>query len=67
MYIYSNKEDENDPHKLPDVEVFHSTTYWENEEEGYYYWPCFPGCIPDAEANGPFPTLEAAVAAAQEE
>ena len=34
MYIYSNKEDENDPHKLPDVEVWHSHQY-ECEVEGF--------------------------------
>lgn len=67
MYIYSNPADANDPHRLPNIEVFHSSDYWENEEEGFYYWPCFPGCIPDAEAIGPFPTLEAAVEAAQSE
>ena len=21
---------------------------------GWYWWACFPGCIPDGEANGPF-------------
>jgi hypothetical protein len=27
---------------------------------GYYWWPCFPGCLPDSEPMGPFNTeLEA--------
>lgn len=21
---------------------------------GWYWWPCFPGCLPDGEAMGPF-------------
>lgn len=27
---------------------------------GWYWWPCFPGCIPDGDATGPFPTAEGA-------
>ena len=26
------------------------------KEEGYYWWSCSPGCLPDGEAFGPFPT-----------
>lgn len=22
---------------------------------GWYWWPCFPGCLPDGEIGGPFP------------
>ena len=67
MYIYSDPADANDPYKLPNIEIFHSKNHDCELDDGYYYWPCFPGCMPDGEANGPFPTLEAAVAAAQEE
>jgi len=28
--------------------------YPDNREPGWYWWPCFPGCIPDGEATGPF-------------
>lgn len=21
---------------------------------GWFWWPCFPGCLPDGEASGPF-------------
>ena len=66
MYIYSNPDDVNDPYKLPNVEVFHSSKQQELED-GYYYWYCFPGCMPEGGAFGPFPTLEAAITAAQEE
>ena len=24
--------------------------------EGWYWWPCFPGCLPCGEPNGPFST-----------
>ena len=30
-------------------------------ERGWYWWPCFPGCIPDGEAVGPFQTERDAV------
>lgn len=29
--------------------------------QGYYYWSCFPGCMPDGEPNGPFDSEEAAM------
>lgn len=25
-------------------------------EFGWYWWACFPGCLPDSEAYGPFDT-----------
>lgn len=25
-------------------------------EPGWYWWPCFPECLPDGEPNGPFNT-----------
>lgn len=34
-------------------------------EPGWYWWPCFPGCLPDGEAAGPFPTQAAALADAE--
>lgn len=33
---------------------------------GWYWWPCFPGCIPDGEANGPFASSRAAMYDADE-
>lgn len=29
-------------------------------DTGWYWWPCFPGCLPDGEPSGPFPTAEGA-------
>lgn len=28
---------------------------------GWYYWYCFPGCLPDSEPNGPFATEQDAI------
>jgi len=33
---------------------------------GFYWAVCQPGCIPDSEFYGPFPTVEATEAAADE-
>ena len=56
------------------MEVFFYTDYnyhVENPEEalepGYYYWHCFPGCLPDSEPWGPYETEQEAIESAQEE
>lgn len=40
------------------------------EEEGitggWFWWSCFPGCLPDSEPMGPFETYAEALADAQE-
>ena len=45
-------------------EVFHQDeTCFTSEGQlgvGWYWWACHPGCIPDGEPNGPFPTSEGA-------
>ena len=33
---------------------------------GYYWWSCFPGCLPDSEPLGPFDTEEDAIADSRE-
>ena len=41
----------------------------ENDAEdlvGWYYWYCQPGCLPDSDAIGPFPTDTEAFADAEE-
>lgn len=66
---YSDPSRENDPHALPNVEVFHSDWFHPEEGvllEGWYWWACFPGCLPDSEPNGPFETEAEAVADAQD-
>lgn len=32
---------------------------------GWFWWTCFPGCLPDSEAFGPFPSYDEAFADAQ--
>jgi len=62
------------PHSLPDLEVFQVPDDYtlEADEEGnpyapgWYYWACFPGCIPDSDPCGPFETEAAALADARE-
>ena len=34
-------------------------------ESGWYWWPCFPGCLPDGEPVGPFETEREAIQDAQ--
>ena len=33
---------------------------------GYFWWSCFPGCLPDSPAIGPFKTYKEALADARE-
>ena len=32
---------------------------------GWYWWACFPGCVPDSDPVGPFDTEDEAIADAQ--
>jgi len=81
---YSNPERDNDPHALPNVEVFyvhpaetrksyHNDRLFVGEgefagvtEPGWYWWSCFPGCLPDSDPVGPFATEAEALADAQD-
>jgi hypothetical protein len=42
------------------AEVEPTTKEAAEELEGFYWWSCQPGCLPDGEANGPFESYEAA-------
>jgi hypothetical protein len=35
-------------------------------EAGWYWWACFPGCLPDSDPQGPFSTKQEAIDAANE-
>ncbi len=58
-------------------EVFHKSNEeatWTDEDgeqhttgAGWYWWPCFPGCLPDGDPIGPFGTEEEAINNAQGE
>ncbi len=76
---YSDPSRESDPHALPDIEVFFDgpdISPWGGEPRnydsegnpvivGWYWWACFPGCLPDGEPTGPFATKAEALADAQ--
>jgi len=42
------------------VEVFWMREGHPELESGWYWWPCLPGCFPDGDATGPFPTAHGA-------
>ena len=77
---YSDPTREDLPHALPDIEVFYvspteaiynkQNADHANEytifEPGWYWWSCFPGCLPDSEPFGPFETEEQALADARD-
>jgi hypothetical protein len=65
---YSDPRREGESHALPDIETFHvpddyqpETDDGERLEDGWYWWSCFPGCLPDGEPIGPFETEEEAL------
>jgi hypothetical protein len=81
--FYSSPERENDPHALPDMEVFYQSQMeaiygpkilfpkaiadkYTSAKAGWYWWSCFPGCLPDSEPMGPFETEAEAIADATE-
>jgi hypothetical protein len=65
--VYSNPSRAADAHALPDVEVFYED--WRDgrllPKREWFYWFCFPGCLPDSDPIGPFATRKEAVADAQ--
>lgn len=72
---YSDPARESDPHALPDVEVFYvpesEAVDWDWQDmgagaEGWYWWTCFPGCLPDGDPSGPYGTEAEALADAQD-
>ena len=66
--VYSDPARENEPYALPNVEVFYVNEfdYIEAERAGWYWWSCFPGCLPDGEPSGPFDIEQEAVNDAQD-
>jgi hypothetical protein len=41
------------------IEVFfvdHEAAGAQGTLPGWYWWSCFPGCLPEGDAFGPFPT-----------
>lgn len=69
---YSNPDRSEDAYALPDVEVFYRTQEENLEYEcldedgeplpsGFYYWFCFPGCLPEGEPYGPYSSEQEAL------
>ena len=70
MQFYYEPERESEPYALPDAETFYVTAmeaHYNGEnrdhadeytvtEPGWYYWSCFPGCLPDSPPFGPYDT-----------
>ncbi|MFA5388083.1 MAG: hypothetical protein WC322_06920 [Candidatus Paceibacterota bacterium] len=47
-------------------EVFQASDYPESAlDEGWYWWACFPGCLPDGDPQGPYDSKEEAINNAQ--
>lgn len=72
--FYFNPARASDPAALPDAEVFYAQlgemgvdADGEPSEAGWYYWSCFPGCMPDSDAAGPYATEAEAIADAQDQ
>ena len=45
-------------------EVFHAQDYPDavDSVSGWYWWACFPGCLPDSEEpEGPFDSIDEAI------
>ena len=73
--FYFDPKREDDSMSLPDAEAFYvspmEATYnmqnldhadeYTITEGGWYYWACFPGCLPDSSAYGPFVSEEEAI------
>lgn len=58
MPYYQFKDEDGRP--FGSFEVWHLPTGW-------YWWSCFPGCMPDSETpNGPFITEQEAIDDAQD-
>lgn len=73
--FYTDPSRESDPYALPNAEVFYMRECDAIEENGersvspagWYWWLCFPGCLPDSDPIGPFDTQAEAIADAQKE
>jgi len=69
---YFDPSREADPFSLPDCEIFYAQDGELTSDEGeplpagWYWWACFPGCLPDGPPAGPFETEAEALADAQD-
>ena len=65
MQFFTDPSREADVGSLPNGEVFEvkpgDDTGDHDLEPGWYWWACFPGCLPDSDPCGPFDTATAAI------
>ena len=71
---YSNPARTADAYSLPDIETFQVDAYAPHFDEhgdpleaGWYWWACFPGCLPDSPPHGPFDSEAAALTDARDD
>jgi hypothetical protein len=81
MY-YLDPTKESDRWSLPDLEIFWADSLLADEDDlrirfdckenpiyrpvGFYFWFCYPGCLPDSDAYGPFASEKEALENARE-
>jgi hypothetical protein len=66
--FYSDPLREVEPNALPDCEVFYikgDEVEQSDVAPGWYWWSCFPGCLPDCDPIGPFESESDAIADAR--
>ncbi len=74
---YSDPTRADETYSLPDVETFYRTKTankadgWIDEDgdpydAGWYFWFCLPGCLPDSDPSGPYPSEQAAIDACRD-
>jgi len=59
MQAFSDPTRADDCHALPDLELWFEDD--RTDGMGWYYWFCFPGCLPDSDVCGPFDTCDEAL------
>lgn len=75
-YFHSDPARESDPTAQPDIEVFYRTETANRVDRltdddgdplpaGWFWWSCFPGCLPDSDPFGPFASQQEALADAR--
>jgi hypothetical protein len=71
-YHHFNPERVYDPLAIPNLEVFFAQEgelYGDDDgplPRGWYWWACFPNCLPDSDPHGPFASEQAALEDARE-
>lgn len=57
---YYQFEDADTKERYGSFEVFEIDDARDDLEPGFYWWACFPGCLPDGDPEGPFGDAEEA-------